>query len=111
MAQVEQPALTTDAVLARFRAELHALYGDRLERMVLFGSCARGDARPDSDYDVAIFLRDYSRAWPEIVLLGRITTEILQETGVVISALPFPAGSYRDRTMLMGEIRRGGIDL
>jgi hypothetical protein len=29
----------------------------------------------------------------------------------VISTLPFPAGSYRERTMLMGEIRREGIDL
>jgi len=75
---------------------------------LLFGSRARGDARPDSDYDVAIFLRDYTRAWPEIQPLGKITTDILQDTGAVISALPFPAGSFRDRTMLMAEIRREG---
>ena len=111
MALSERAAATDDIVLARFRAALHALYGDRLERAVLFGSRARGDARPDSDYDVAVFLRDYTRAWPELQPLGRITTQILQDTGALISALPFPAGGYQDRTMLMAEIRREGIDL
>jgi predicted nucleotidyltransferase len=111
MVEAKRPNLAGDAVVVRFRAALRALYGDRLERAVLFGSRARGDARPDSDYDVAIFLRDYTRAWPEIQPLGKITTDILQDTGAVISALPFPAGSFRDRTMLMAEIRSEGIDL
>jgi len=43
---------TSDPVLTRFRAALDALYGDRIERVVLHGSRARGDARPDSNYDV-----------------------------------------------------------
>ena len=47
-----------DPVLVRFRDELHEIYGSRLARIVLFGSRARGDARPDSDYDVAVFLTD-----------------------------------------------------
>jgi uncharacterized protein len=34
-----------DPVLIRFRAALDALYGERIERVVLFGSRARGDAR------------------------------------------------------------------
>ena len=38
-------------------------------------------------------------------------SDILSETGTVIHAMPFPAGSYLDRTMLMHEIRREGHDL
>jgi predicted nucleotidyltransferase len=45
-----------DPILKRFRAALAELYGDRLERVVLFGSRARGDARADSDYDIAVFI-------------------------------------------------------
>ena len=41
-----------DPILRRFRAALDALYGDRIERVVLFGSRARGDAHEDADYDV-----------------------------------------------------------
>ena len=48
---------TVNPVLTKFRAALDKLYGDRIERIVLYGSRARGDARPDSDYDVAVFLK------------------------------------------------------
>jgi uncharacterized protein len=52
------PARTVhNPVLRRFRTELEAIYGDRLERVVVFGSPARGEARPNSDYDVAVFIK------------------------------------------------------
>jgi predicted nucleotidyltransferase len=51
--------VTEDPILKRFRAALDALYGDRIERVVLFGSRARGDARADSDYDLAVFIKDF----------------------------------------------------
>jgi predicted nucleotidyltransferase len=50
---------STDPTLTQFRAALAKTYGGRLERAVLFGSRARGDARVDSDYDVAVFLRAF----------------------------------------------------
>jgi uncharacterized protein len=34
-----------DPILKRLRAALDRLYGDRIERVVLFGSQGRGDAR------------------------------------------------------------------
>ncbi len=111
MDQPRHPSLAIDVVLTRLRAALDAHYGERLERAVLFGSRARGDARPDSDFDVAVFLRDYTDLWHELQPLGAITTDILLDTSAVISAKPFPAGKYRARTSLMGEIRRDGIDI
>ena len=50
-------ATIIDPILSRFRAALQEVYGERIERVVLFGSRARGDFQPDSDYDVAVFLR------------------------------------------------------
>ena len=104
-------ATVDDPVLPRFAAALRACYGLRLERAVLFGSRARGDFRQDSDHDVAVFLRDNRGLWTELHPLAEITTDILTDTGEVISAKPFPAGSYRERSAFMGEIRRDGIDL
>jgi predicted nucleotidyltransferase len=104
-----QPA--DDFVLKRFRAALDEAYGDRIERVVLFGSRARGDAREDSDYDVAVFLRDMPDRFAEMNRLADLCTDILEETGAVIHALPCPAGSYEDRTSLMREIRYEGVDL
>ncbi|HEY0422684.1 MAG TPA: nucleotidyltransferase domain-containing protein, partial [Rhodopila sp.] len=53
-------AVTTridDPVLIRFCKALGEIYGNQIDCVVLFGSRARGDARPDSDYDVAVFLK------------------------------------------------------
>jgi predicted nucleotidyltransferase len=100
-----------DPVLSRFRAALDEAYGGRIERVVLFGSRARGDARPDSDYDVAVFLKGLDNFGQEAGRITEIETDILYHTGAVINAMPLKAGSDRERTGFMGELRREGLDL
>jgi uncharacterized protein len=100
-----------DPILKRFRAALDEIYGERIERVVLFGSRARGDAREDSDYDVAVFLKVLTDRWPELDRLADLSTDILEETGEFVHAMPYRAGSHEVRTPLMHEIRISGIDL
>lgn len=69
---------------------------------VLFGSQARGDAQEESDYDVAVFLKNMPDRWAEIDKIVEIGVGILDETG---------AGTYEERTPLMHKIRREGLDL
>ena len=104
-------AAPPDPVLLRFRSALDAAYGDRIERIVLFGSRARGDARLDSDYDVAVFLREIGGVGEEIARLVDLGDDILVDTRAFISAIALPEGSYRDRTGFMAEMRRDGIEL
>jgi predicted nucleotidyltransferase len=104
-------ATVKDPILERFRAAVIEIYGDRLERVVLFGSRARGDAQPDSDYDVAVFLRDMPDRFAEMNRLADIATAILYGEGAFVHAMPYRAGSYNERTPLMHEIRAEGIDL
>lgn len=103
-------AVTLDPVLLRFRAGVDAIYGDRVERVVLFGSRARGDEHPASDYDIAVFLHDPGTFWDELGPLAELSTDILYETGAVISAKPFPAGAYQERTSFMADVRGDGLD-
>lgn len=100
-----------DPILKRFRAALDALYGRRIERVVLFGSRARGDAREDSDYDIAVFLYDLTDYWREADRIADIGTDILFDTGAVINGLVFSAGAYEERTVFMNEVRLDGLDL
>ncbi|CCJ08635.1 nucleotidyltransferase domain-containing protein [Methylocystis sp. SC2] len=100
-----------DPVLKGFRAAVAEIYGDRLERVVLFGSRARGDAQPDSDYDVAVFLHEMPDRLAEMNRLADVATDILYSEGGFIHAMPYRAGSYDERTPLMHEIRADGVDL
>jgi len=86
---------THDPVLKRFRAALDEIYGSRLERVVLFGSRARGDGREDSDYDIAVFIKDLGPLSRELDRLADLETDILYDSGAVLNALPFAAGAYR----------------
>jgi predicted nucleotidyltransferase len=105
-------ALASDPVLARYRGAVEAAFGTRIERIVLFGSRARGDARPDSDYDVALFLTDLNDCWTEVRRVVDIQQAIRDETGADIHTTPIPAGSWRNSaSALMHEIRKDGIDL
>jgi len=98
-------------ILAKFRDALDAIYGEQIERVVLYGSQARGDAQPDSDYDVAVFLKNYADRWAEADRIADLTLRVLTETGAFIHAMPYRAEQYEERSPLMHEIRREGLDL
>jgi len=102
---------TDDPILQRFLAALDKLYESRLDRVILYGSRARGEAHPDSDYDIAVFLKDMNDRWIEFDRLTVIETDILYDTGEVIHAMPFLASRYAEASPLMQEIRREGVDL
>lgn len=108
---MEKNAPADDPVLQRFKAALQEMYGDQIDRVVLFGSRARGEARPDSDYDIVVFLKQLPDAWKERFRLASLRVDFLDETGAFIDAKPYPTTAYRDRTPLMHEIRRDGLDL
>lgn len=102
-----------DPILNRAKAALAALYGDRIDRIVLFGSRARGDARPDSDYDLAVFLKGLpaSEIWPERRRLADLRVDFIDSTGVFLDAKPYPPAAYWDTTPLMHAIREDGREL
>lgn len=89
---------------------LGEIYGEQIDRVVLFGSRARRSP-PNSDYDIAVFLKQLPDAWKERFRLAGLRVDFFDATGAFIDAKPYPTAAYRDRTPLMHEIRRDGLDL
>ena len=81
----------SNPILAKLRAALDEMCGTRIERVVLDGSRARGDARSDSDYGMVVFLkdiRDAAERWAEADKIADAATALVTETGAVIHAMP-----------------------
>ena len=68
-------------LLAELKMGLKELYGDRLTRLYLYGSYARGDQREGSDLDVLVVLDYFERAPIELDrtddLIGELSLEYL----------------------------------
>lgn len=75
------------STLKRYTGKVRSLYGDRIYKMILFGSRVRGEGNEDSDLDVAVII-----ATKELYLqrgLYDIATELWLETEIKISPLLF----------------------
>ena len=96
----------------RFRDAVRNQFGDRLELIVLYGSRARGDHRPDSDYDIAIFVRDLDNLFTEYAPLAAIAGQALAQDDIEINAQLHPADAWQTSTApLLRHIRQEGLAL
>ena len=99
-------------VLAELKAELEKLYGERLVRVILYGSQARGDALPDSDIDILVILKAPVKESAEEERISYIASELSIRHRVVICVFVFSQGDFEHREdSFFREVRREGISL
>ena len=99
-----------EKIISDFRQELEKLYGDRLLKLVLYGSQARGDATEDSDIDIMVVLKSPVSPGDEIFYMGEVKNQINLKYNQLISVLPISEEdfSYKN-TPLLDNIRREGL--
>ncbi|MBI1741811.1 nucleotidyltransferase domain-containing protein [Candidatus Acetothermia bacterium] len=72
---------------------LHSDVSEEILKIVLFGSCARGQDRSDSDIDLMIILRQ--DRWEVIDRIYDLITDLMLEYEREISLKVFSAAEYR----------------
>lgn len=101
-----------DHPLMQFRRAVEEAFGEDLERVVLFGSRARGDARPDSDWDVAVFLRRGADDWYTLRTLSEIAVRVGDcREGMFIQPVMLDPAITNRSIELRRHIREEGIEL
>jgi len=107
----------TQDLIEQYVVEIQKIYGDHLRKIILYGSYARGDFRPDSDIDIMILLdisdlelKEYSQ------LLSYMTYDFNLDNDINIKPIakseehfnkwivnyPFYANIHREGVMLYG---------
>lgn len=81
------------APILAYKAALERELPGQVARVVLFGSRARGDSRPDSDYDVAVFVRGSADRRAVRAKLSDAAYEYVL-AGVYIRPIPLPADDF-----------------
>ena len=97
-------------ILEELKREFEAIYGDRLVKMILFGSQARGDAEGGSDIDVLVVLTGAVAPGREIERTLDIVASLSLAHGTVIGCAYVSADDYERRnTPLLLNARREGV--
>lgn len=107
------PGLANDPVLRRAKEGLQRIYGDRLAGVILYGSRARGDNRPDSDYDILALVEglDPKKQWDPALHELMFDLFQMEPNEIEVNIFPREASALQQRTIFMHNIREEGFRL
>ena len=100
-----------DDVLDYLTRTIHERLGERVKEIILFGSRARGDAAPDSDYDCLVVVDEVSKDVDELAY--ELGAEALDRYDALCFVLPVTEESYKEDRYhpLLMNVRREGVAL
>ncbi|NES90244.1 nucleotidyltransferase domain-containing protein, partial [Okeania sp. SIO2B9] len=74
-------------ILTRVKQEFKQIYQDNFISLILFGSQARGDAKPDSDIDVLVVLKENNNLDNKHQKIIEFISDICIEYGMLVSCV------------------------
>jgi predicted nucleotidyltransferase len=101
----------TDIIIIELRDILKKEIGPALRDIILFGSRARGDSSPDSDYDILVLVDNETKEIENIIF--NASCEIGWRNNVIITVFVHNKAYYDNKKYepLFMNIRREGIHI
>jgi predicted nucleotidyltransferase len=100
-----------DKFLELLLQELRQQLGPHLKQVILFGSRARGDSTPDSDYDCLLVMDQLPPTTDAVI--GDITGKFLYQYDVLLSLFPILENQYQQKAYdpFLINIQKEGVVL
>ena len=81
-------------LISRIKSHLIKLNGEKIRKVILYGSHARGEATTDSDIDILVVVDDSLDPVEVRKSLSDIIFDILLEEGELVSVIAVPESFY-----------------
>ncbi len=100
----------TESLIGRVKAHLKKIYGDGIKKVILYGSCARGEATKDSDIDVLVLVDESLNPFEVRESLSDLLFDILLEEGELVSVMAIPENLFENYdSPFMLNVRKEGV--
>ena len=86
-------------ILDQIKEYLWERFGDGIEAILLYGSYARGSAKPESDIDLLVLVRDSLNPAEVRQSLSDLLYDILLEHGELVSVIVLPKSLYETKDL------------
>jgi predicted nucleotidyltransferase len=97
-------------LLKKFKSEIKRIYGKQLISVYLYGSYARGDARPDSDIDLLMVVKGEFDYLEMLKRSDDFAAAFCLENDVVVSRAFVSEKEYKEKQIpFLINVRRDGV--
>jgi predicted nucleotidyltransferase len=97
-------------VIEEFKKEIKKIYGNQLDKIILYGSWANGTATNDSDIDLMVVLKGKISPGREIDRMIDCITDLNLKYDTLLSVVPVSDVIYESfNSPLMLNVRKEGI--
>ncbi len=106
---------TWQRAVREFAAEVRERFGGAVERVLLYGSRARGEGRADSDVDVIVFLAEGTDLVEARGVMSDLSCAVAARYGFrfLIQALAYTEETFRQRAsyFFIKNVKREGVPI
>lgn len=100
----------TRSLISQVKAHLIKMYGERIKKVILYGSYVRGEATKDSDIDVLVLVDESLNPFEVRESLSDLLFDILLEEGELVSVMAIPEHLFENYdSPFMLNVRKEGI--
>ena len=101
-----------ESVLIRIKEHLTRIYGNRIKRVVVYGSFAKGEADEESDVDIAVVVADKLSPNKVEKNLDELLFQILMEKSELVTVFVIPESKFDTyKSPLILNIKEEGVPI